>query len=403
MKILITGFPYVRESYFATFRFWPDKDQLVFLLPRSWKAKGGKVVFHPPKDTNVFTASAFFYHSHYPVIGGLLKGWMPAFPLFLYRKRKEVGLVYTCGEPHLLTTLYNGIFTRLAGKKHVIFTWENIPYWRKFSGLNWWFKKAVIKMNLALSDGVICGNKKGAEIYKQLTLRPCSPQAQKPIAVIPMNGVDPDFFSPLETRNLKLKTFGEYDWSGKTVFTFVGAIGYRKGIHLIVQAFSDVLKEMPDAHLVIAGSGEYEKEIESMMRENKVEKHATRIPWISHDKLVPLLSASDVFLYPSLSYGGWEEQFGYSMAEASLMELPVISTRSGSIEDVVIDGQTGVLVPPDNALALRDAMLRLGKDAALRKKLGQAGRQYIAQNFSHHVIARKFSEFFNRLLSTQME
>ena len=52
---------------------------------------------------------------------------------------------------------------------------------------------------------------------------------------------------------------------------------------------------------------------------------------------------TDIFLYPSISYKGWEEQFGYSMAEASLMEVPVISTFSGSIEDIVINNKTVVL------------------------------------------------------------
>ena len=384
-KVLITGFPYVRESYFATFRHWPGNDELVFLLPREWKAKGGKVIFQPPPDPNIIRTTALFYHSHYPLIGGLLKGWMPAFPLVLHKNRKEIALVYSCSEPNLLSTLYNGLWTKLFGKKHILFSWENLPYWQKFHGPNWWFKKAIIKLNLALADGIICGNKKGEEIFKQLTV--------KPTAVIPMNGVDPEFFQ----RKHIGKKFEEYDWSGKDVFTFIGAIGYRKGLHLIVQAFKDVMAHVPQAYLVIAGAGEYEKELESLIHKADIGQRVIRIPWISHHKLVQLLAASDVFLYPSLSYGGWEEQFGYSMAEASLMELPVISTRSGSIEDVVVDGQTGILVPADNAYALRDAMIKLGNDQELRKKLGQAGRRYILENFSHAIVAAKFARFFEEI------
>lgn len=388
--ILIAGFPYVRQAYFETFKHYPSDHELWFLLPETWKAKGGKVVFHPPKELNVIPTPTLFYHSHYPLIGGLLKGWMPAFPLHLRQlvKEKKITLVYSCSEPNLLTTLYNGIWTKLFGLKHVIFTWENIPYWEKFSWLNWQIKKLIIKANLALADGVICGNTRGQEIYKKLT--------DKPTAVIPMNGVDPDFFS-LKAKSFQLKAFDDHDWTGKTVYTFVGAIGYRKGIHNILKAFKDVRNFVPDAHLVIAGSGEYEDEIDTLMHELGLELYVTRIPWLNHQKLVPLLSASDVFLYPSISYGGWEEQFGYSMAEASLMELPVISTTSGSIPEVVKDGETGILVQSDSVGALRGAMIKLGSDPQLRKKMGHAGREYIVTNYSHEVIAKKFRDFFLRL------
>jgi len=81
MNVLIAGFSYVRKNYFDTFKFYPPKGRTFFLLPKIWKAKGGKVVFNSPEAENVFTTKAFFYHSHYPLIGGLLKGWMPSFPL----------------------------------------------------------------------------------------------------------------------------------------------------------------------------------------------------------------------------------------------------------------------------------------------------------------------------------
>lgn len=386
--ILIAGFPYVRQNYFETFKHYPPGQELWFLLPETWKAKGGKVVFHAPKEPNVIPTKAFFYHSRYPVISGLLKGWMPAFPLHVkhLKREKKIKLVYSCSEPHLLTTLYNGIWTKIFGLKHVIFTWENIPYWEKFSWPNWQIKKLIIKANLALADGIICGNIKGAEIYKKLT--------KKAIAVIPMNGVDENFFK----RRLGPKVFEGQDWTNKVVYTFVGAIGYRKGIHLIIKAFKGVRTFVPTAHLVIAGSGEYEKQVDVLIRELGLELYVTRIPWVTHQTLVPLLNASDVFLYPSISYGGWEEQFGYSMAEASLMELPVIATHSGSIADVVKDDKTGILVEPDNVDSLSLGMIKLGSDPDLRKKMGLAGREYIAKNYSHQVVARKFADFFDTII-----
>ncbi len=384
-RIAVVGFPYIRENAFAVFRQWPAPDIIRFLLPERWSIKGGTTVFTPPDDPRVSTARAYFanYHWAYPVIGGLLKGWMPAFPKFLWRNRKEVDLDYACSEPVLLTTLYYAICTRLFGKKLVLFTWENIPYKKKFSMFSWLVHGVLVRINLALAHGLVCGNQAGAAIHSRFTRRP--------IAVIPMNGLEVEQFRPRpELRR-------DSPLGRKVVFVFVGAIGKRKGIHVLLGVFTKVLQQLSNAHLIIAGSGEYEREIERLTNEPFLRDHITRFPWLNHHELVRLLAVCDIFMYPSMPYRGWEEQFGYSMAEASLMELPVIATTSGSIAEVVRDGETGLLVAPGDEDALADAMIRLGSDGALQQRLGRAGRQFIESTYSNEIIARKMYDFFNTL------
>lgn len=87
------------------------------------------------------------------------------------------------------------------------------------------------------------------------------------------------------------------------------------------------------------------------------------------------------------------------MAEASLMQLPVLATRSGSIEEVVIDQETGLLVESGNVGKLAGAMIHLAQDAELRKRLGAAGRNHITTHFSHQKIAEQFQRFFKQILS----
>ena len=387
MNILIVGYAYIRENYFNTFKFYPEPEKISFLLPKIWKAKGGKVVFRPPLGPNISLANAYFYHSHYPLIGGLLKGWMPTLPFVLWRlKRKnKISLVFSPSEPILITTLYQAFWSKFFGLKHLIFTWENIPYESKFRGFNLLFKKIIIKLNLLLSDGIVCGNRKAEDIFKRLT--------KKPIVVIPLSGVDADFFHKVNAGDF-LET---HDLKDKLIFSFAGAIGYRKGLHNIIRAFKKVLTVLPNAHLVIAGTGEYEESLKLEVESLKLKNAVAFIPWLSPVGLRELLSVSHIFLYPSISYGGWEEQFGYSMAEASLMELPVISTRSGSVEDVVVDKETGLLIKPDDVAELEGAMLKLGSDPMLREKIGRAGRQYVIDNFAYKIIAGKFYEFFKKI------
>ena len=377
MAVLISGYPYVKENYFRTFDHYPEADSIFFVLPKVWKAKGGKLKFSPPKQNNVFAASAYFYHSGYSIIGGLLKGWMPAFPLILSKLRDKIDIVYSPSEPILLTTLYQAFWAKIFFKKHIIFTWENIPYENKFRGFNLLVKKIILNFNLELCDGIICGNQKAQEIFKKYT--------DLPTVVIPLSGVDSELYNQAPVVK------------DKFIYTFAGALGYRKGIHLIIDALKIVIKDVPNVHLNIVGTGEYEVSLKLKVESLKLTDRISFIPWANAEDLKKILSATDVFVYPSLSYGGWEEQFGYSMAEASLMGLPIIATKSGSIDEVVIDGETGILVEPDQSDELSKAMIRLAQDGELRTRLGQNGRNYIKNNFSYEVVARKFYEFFQKI------
>ena len=310
---------------------------------------------------------------------------MPKFFPYLWRRRKEVNLVYSCSEPTLLTTLGQAIWTKILGKKHVCFTWENIPYGKKFRGPSLVLHWIILRLNLWLSDGLICGNHASADIHRHYT--------GIPIAVIPMNGLDSAVFS----RGGQAAKPMHLD--GLTVYTFIGALGYRKGVHLAVRAMPKVIEHVANAHLLVVGSGEYEAEVRQSIDKEGLADRVKLLPWADQKEIVSLLAHSDIFIYPSIPHGGWAEQFGYSMAEASLMELPVISTQSGSIADIILDGRTGLLVRPDDSDALAVAMIKLGSDAQLRERLGKAGREFIIANFSHEIVARKFYDLLSSLVS----
>lgn len=380
-KILVSGYTYVDESTLKTFDYYPDI--INFLVPKIWPLKGGKYIYRAPKKDNVLTTKAFFTHSHYPIIGGIMKGLMPVFPFVLIRQKPDV--VFSASEPNLLTTLYQGIFSKLFGAKHIIFTWENVPYENKFKGLKGAIQRFIVRLNLIFCDGLVCGSSRAQKMVNSLT--------DKPTAVMPLSGIDTDFF----TCDYSKKSFQSVDYRDLIVFSFAGAIGYRKGVHLIIKAFEEVSKEMFNARLLIAGSGDYDQEISSMIKKSGLEHLIVRVPWLDREPLKELLNASDVFLYPSIPYAGWEEQFGYSLAEASLMELPIITTQSGSISDIVLDEKTGILVKPDDSQALKEAMVKLADDKEKRTTMGKAGRQFISENYSQKVVASKYHTFFNSI------
>jgi len=386
MKIAITGYTYTRKNLFEVFDSYPEKDNLYFILPNNWKAKGGKVVFKPFKKEGfkIYHSPAFFFHSHYPIIGGLFKGWMPffVFRLFWLRIFKKVDILYTAGEPNLLATLYNAFWAKILGMKHIFLFWENIPYEKKDKGLKLFFKRSIIKANIALADGAICGMHKAEQILKSFNPR-------FPVRTFLHAGFNTNKFKP----GLEPKLRNELGLKDKFIFLFVGALGYRKGLHFILDILSDLKEKYKNLYFILIGSGTYEKDLKKQVEDLKLD-NVKFIPWLPNEELPYIFSSVDAFLYPSIPHKGWEEQFGYSIAEASLSGLPVISTNTGSIYEVLVDGRTGIMIPPNSKEDLQKAMERLINNSALRNQLGKEGREFIKKNFSNEIIAEKLFNLF---------
>jgi glycosyltransferase involved in cell wall biosynthesis len=97
-----------------------------------------------------------------------------------------------------------------------------------------------------------------------------------------------------------------------------------------------------------------------------------------------VLRRADLLVHPAR----WEG-FGLALLEAMLCSLPVVATRVSSIPEIVADGETGLLVPPDDPDALGDALGRLLADESLRRRLGEAGRARARAEFSVDRMARR--------------
>jgi glycosyltransferase involved in cell wall biosynthesis len=149
----------------------------------------------------------------------------------------------------------------------------------------------------------------------------------------------------------------------------------QKGIDVAVRALGDL-----DATLVVLGEGSERARLESLAREI-----GTRLllPGRVGD-VAAVLRRADLLVHAAR----WEG-FGLALLEAMLCGLPVVATRVSSIPEIVWDGDTGLLVPPDDPGALRAALERLLADEPLRRRLGEAGRERARTEFSVERMARR--------------
>ncbi len=387
--IFITSYPYIGERHRQVFDYFKKKDDLVFILPEVWKMKGGKVVMRAEVngEFKIIPTKARFFHSHYPIIKGQLKGWMLATKNILKKIASQGDVLYSVSEPNLLVTYFNARIAKKLGLKYIFFTWQNVDYKSRISGLKLKLTEWLIRKNISLSDGVICGNLKSLEIIK-----PYLPN-NYPSLVAPVSGMDTERFKPGISSDFRQR----YGLENKIIALFVGALDHRKGLLGLIDAFLEARKKENSLHLFIVGSGPLGGELKDYVSKKGADKDITILPWIDNKNLPEYFSNSDIFVYPSQKYGGWEEQFGYSIAEASSSGLPVISTKTGSIEDLVVDGKTGILLEPEDSLGLAQAILHLTGDYNLRKSMGEAGREFIKNNFSHQIVAEKLETFLRSL------
>ncbi len=174
---------------------------------------------------------------------------------------------------------------------------------------------------------------------------------------------------------------------GVPVMVNVGALVAHKGQKFLIDAMPAVLREVPDAHLVIFGEGELRGALERQIKHLSLEKHVL-LPGFREDVL-SLMKSADLFVMSSITEG-----LGSAVLDAMAMGLAVVGTRAGGIPEAVVPGETGELVEPGEPKALAAAIVKLLKDAARRRAYGEAGRQRVARQFDvAHLVDGTLSAY----------
>ena len=165
---------------------------------------------------------------------------------------------------------------------------------------------------------------------------------------------------------------------GGRVILGVGRFVPRKGHITLVRAMPRILERIPDAVLVLVGEGPCLYDAVYEANELGVRNSVLFPGSLSEDDLAGLYHACEVFALPTGDLGaGQVEGFGLVFAEAQAYGKPVVAGRSGGVVDAVLDGETGILVEPDQPEALADAILSLLENPARAQELGENGRRRV--------------------------
>jgi glycosyltransferase involved in cell wall biosynthesis len=148
----------------------------------------------------------------------------------------------------------------------------------------------------------------------------------------------------------------------------------RKGHHILLEA----LRNMPEREglrVLIFGKGPQREVLERLVREMGLEEIVRFTGF--RDDLPRWMGALDILVHPALMEG-----MGISLLQASAAKVPIVASNVGGIPEAVRHGENGILVPPNDAMALRAAIRKLVQNPDLRKQLGETGRRIVTEEFS---------------------
>ena len=197
------------------------------------------------------------------------------------------------------------------------------------------------------------------------------------------NGIDTDLFNcdgnaPKEPHSLIMVSSGG---------------GHTKGVPYLLQALHTLRREV-EVKLTIVGNNHPDCEQVRLVKENGLEDIVTFTGGIEREELAKRYAKAEIAVAPSLYEG-----FGLPTAEAMACQLPVVVARAGALPEVIgKDGETGILVPPADSDTLATAIKRLLDDGALRRRMGEAGRKRVQENFSWEQAAKKAVQVYEELL-----
>lgn len=195
------------------------------------------------------------------------------------------------------------------------------------------------------------------------------------ISIIP-NGVDIDFFNVSEKRSDGL-------------IVWVGRMVPEKGLVYLLKAMPNVFNKFPEAKLVLAGDGICRRELEQLTVNLKISDKVTFLGSVDRVQVAKILSEANVFAFPSLKEG-----LPFSVLEAMSCGVPVVGSDIPGVRSIITHRVTGLLVPVEDSLSLRNAIIELLMNKTLREEIGANSRILIKNEYDISVIMKKIQDVY---------
>jgi len=180
----------------------------------------------------------------------------------------------------------------------------------------------------------------------------------------------------------------------KKILLSVGDLIKQKGIDYVIRAFPQVLKKIPNLVYLVIGKGSEEKNLKRLTKELLLENYIIFLGQQPYQKVMEYMSICDLFVLPS-----WNEGFGVVYLEAMAHNKPVIGSMREGIEDVIHNGENGLVVRPKDVNSLRETILRVLENPEFGKQIGQRAGKLVREKFTWQKNAERVYGIYSELIS----
>jgi phosphatidylinositol alpha-1,6-mannosyltransferase len=245
--------------------------------------------------------------------------------------------------------------------------------------------KALLRSAAAVVANSNWTREQAQKVLRELGLDPLA----ESVKVVPL-GTDPEQFRPgIDPKDVRTR----YRLNGGRWALTVARLEPYKGIDTALRAVARVRKEGIDLHYAIVGVGKRHDTYRKLAESLHIADAVRFVGPVPDADLPALYNAAEVYLGVSRTDKRVQvEGFGIALAEAAACGLPVIAGRSGGLAEAVHDGETGLVVDPDDAEAVVTALGRVLADQLFARRLGQAGRKAVETYYNWDRVIRDLRE-----------
>jgi len=205
---------------------------------------------------------------------------------------------------------------------------------------------------------------------------------------------DSELFKPFDNQSLKQ----ELGLADNKIILYIARIDFEeKGIGYLLEAMPEIIRQSPQAKLVIIGWG-FEKNVNKMKELIKDLKLFDQVLFLgkkAHADLPKYINIADVCTLPST----WADTLPRIVMEEMACGKPMVTTDAGGITDMNVDGQTGLVVPQRDAQALAQAIVKIFNNDSLRQEMGQKALERTKQKFTYEVMTKNLINIFQTEIS----
>lgn len=255
-------------------------------------------------------------------------------------------------------------------------------------------KKTMARRILGSASGIAATSHWVAELTRQV-MDHVGVASPPPIEALAL-GTDPETFSPSrDTGRLRRK----WRIGDDPVLLTVARLIPHKGQDVVIRAVARLRSQFPNLRYVIVGEGIDEHRLKACVRELHVEPNVVFAGAIPDSDLPEAYATATIYTGASrIDNVINAEGFGISFLEASSSGLPVVAGDSGGVRSAVRDGETGIVLPPQDVDAWADTIAELLQSESRRRSLGDAGRRAVETFYNWERVARDTREFTLRVV-----